>query len=235
MAVLAAVSAVALGACGPSAPSPTASPGPSASTATSGPVTTTTTPASPAGLSPSALADPFLGTGVGGSSVGSIDTFPGADMPFGMVQWSPDTTPDRTSGGGYSYRDSAITGFSLTHMSGPGCAVYGDIPILPTVGAIGADPGASSSPFSHSTEVASPGNYAVTVGKAPVRVRLAVTTERASAGSVFPARAAPTSCSLTIRLPVVESFGIRASVCEISLPFDFQRNSAVCPGAALGL
>jgi len=186
VAVLAAVSAVALGACGPSAPSPTASPGPSASTATSGPVTTTTTPASPAGLSPSALADPFLGTGVGGSSVGSIDTFPGADMPFGMVQWSPDTNPDRTSGGGYSYRDSAITGFSLTHMSGPGCAVYGDIPILPTVGAIGADPGTSSSPFSHSTEVASPGNYAVTVGKVPVRVQLAVTTRAGLGRFRFP-------------------------------------------------
>ena len=52
--------------------------------------------------------------------MGNIDTFPGADMPFGMVQWSPDTTPDRTSGGGYAYQDSAISGFSLTHLSGPG-------------------------------------------------------------------------------------------------------------------
>ena len=77
---------------------------------------------------------------------------------------------DRTSGGGYSYEDSAISGFSLTHMSGPGCAVYGDIPVLPTVGPIGSNPAASKSVFSHSTEVASPGNYAVTVGKPPVRV-----------------------------------------------------------------
>ncbi len=65
--------------------------------------------------------------------------------------------PTGRSGGGYSYKDSAISGFSLTHMSGPGCAVYGDIPILPTVGAIGSDPPASTAPFSHSTEVASPG------------------------------------------------------------------------------
>ena len=128
------------------------------------------------GLTPSQLVDTFVGTGVGGKSVGSIDTFPGADMPFGMVQWSPDTVPDRTSGGGYSYRDSAISGFSLTHLSGPGCPLYGDIPILPTVGAVGHDPGATNAPFSHSTEVASPGNYAVTVGRSPVRVELAVTT-----------------------------------------------------------
>jgi predicted alpha-1,2-mannosidase len=141
----------------------------------------------PAGsLSPSALVDTFVGTGVGGTSVGSIDTFPGADLPFGMVQWSPDTVPDRTSGGGYSYRDSAISGFSLTHMSGPGCAVYGDVPILPTVGAIGTNPVAASSPFSHSTETASPGNYAVTVGRPPVRVVLAVTTRAGLGRFTFP-------------------------------------------------
>ncbi len=136
--------------------------------------------------SPSALVDTFVGTGVGGASVGSIDTFPGADMPFGMLQWSPDTTPDRTSGGGYAYKDSAISGFSLTHMSGPGCAVYGDIPILPTVGAVGADPAASRARFSHATEVASPGNYAVTVGRPPVRVELAVTTRTGLGRFSFP-------------------------------------------------
>ena len=143
-------------------------------------------PASPVGLSPSELVDTFVGTGVGGKSVGSIDTFPGADMPFGMMQWSPDTTPDRTTGGGYSYKDSAISGFSLTHMSGPGCAVYGDIPILPTVGAIGNDPAAARAPFSHSTEVASPGNYAVTEGSPAVRVELAVTTRTGLGRFSFP-------------------------------------------------
>jgi predicted alpha-1,2-mannosidase len=140
-------------------------------------------------LSPSALVDTFVGTGVGGTSVGSIDTFPGADLPFGMVQWSPDTVPDRTSGGGYSYRDSAISGFSLTHMSGPGCPVYGDIPILPTVGAIGTNPEAASAPFSHSTEVASPGNYAVTVSRPPVHVALAVTTRAGLGRFGFPGTA----------------------------------------------
>jgi predicted alpha-1,2-mannosidase len=123
---------------------------------------------------PSAFVDPFMGTGVGGSSVGSINTFPGADVPFGMLQWSPDTAPDRTSGGGYAYRDTSISGFSLTHLSGPGCPVYGDIPILPFVGAITGDPATMRSPFSHRAEVAHPGSYAVTVGRSPVRVELAV-------------------------------------------------------------
>jgi len=117
-----------------------------------------------------------MGTGVGGASVGAIDTFPGADVPFGMLQWSPDTSPDRATGGGYSYTDSAISGFSLTHLSGPGCAVYGDIPVLPTVGAIGRDPEGTTASFSHATEVAHPGSYAVTIGRPQVRVELAVTT-----------------------------------------------------------
>ena len=147
-----ALAVVVVSGCGPS------SPGAGRRSGRPSPPTTSATVASPPdGPSPSALVDTFVGTGVGGKSVGSIDTFPGADMPFGMLQWSPDTTPDRTSGGGYSSKDSAISGFSLTHMSGPGCPVYGDIPILPTVGGIGSDPAATSAAFSHATEVASPG------------------------------------------------------------------------------
>src|ERR1700683_3993663 len=73
---------------------------------------------------PAALVDPFVGTGSGGAVVGQVDTFPGADMPFGMIQWSPDT-PSRPDGGGYNYADTSITGFSLTHFSGPGCQIAG--------------------------------------------------------------------------------------------------------------
>ena len=62
--------------------------------------------------------------------------FPGADIPFGMIQWSPDTSPNAVqAGGGYAYDDSEISGFSLTHLSGTGCPSYQDVPILPTVGA----------------------------------------------------------------------------------------------------
>src|SRR5215831_14821808 len=65
------------------------------------------------------LVDPIVGT-AGNANDGPSDTFPGADTPFGMVQWSPDT-PSRPSGGGYAYADGDIRGFSLTHLSGPGC------------------------------------------------------------------------------------------------------------------
>ena len=145
----------------------------------------------PRSATPAALVDPMMGTGVGGSSVGSINTFPGADVPFGMLQWSPDTTPDRTSGGGYSYRDSKISGFSLTHMSGPGCPIYGDVPILPIVGAIGSNPEAATAVFSHSTEVAHPGSYAVTVGHPGIRAELAVTTRAGLGVFTFPGTGNP--------------------------------------------
>ena len=70
---------------------------------------------------PAGLVDPMDGTGTGAVTPGTIAEFPGADLPFGMIQWSPDTVPDRVgSGGGYSYADSAINGFSLTHLSGVG-------------------------------------------------------------------------------------------------------------------
>ena len=88
-------------------------------------------PASAAQLvtDPASLVNPFIGTS------NAADDFPGADVPFGMVQWSPDT-PSRPDGGGYEYNDSTITGFSLTHLAGPGCGADGDVPILPTVGAV---------------------------------------------------------------------------------------------------
>src|SRR5271166_2679236 len=87
-------------------------------------------------LAPASLVDTFVGTS--GTQIGGpIDDFPGAAVPFGMVQWSPDT-PSQNAGGGYEYTDTAITGFSLTHLSGPGCSVFGDFAFLPTVGEISA-------------------------------------------------------------------------------------------------
>src|SRR5256885_10498927 len=89
---------------------------------------------------PAAMVDPFIGT------AGGFNTFPGADVPFGMIQWSPDTQ-NRHDGGGYDHGDNTFRGFSLTHMSGPGCGGYGDIPILPiTGGAPSGDPGALMQP-----------------------------------------------------------------------------------------
>jgi len=129
---------------------------------------------------PAAFVDPFLGTGSAGGIVGDVDTFPGPSLPFGMIQWSPDT-PKRPAGGGYSYDDDRITGFSLTHLSGVGCFTGGDVPLLPVAGALPDKPGDASLPFRHADEVAEPGFYAVTAGG--IRVEL-TTTLRAGIGRI---------------------------------------------------
>ncbi|HXQ76235.1 MAG TPA: GH92 family glycosyl hydrolase [Acidimicrobiales bacterium] len=135
---------------------------------------------------PVGLVNPLAGTGAAPVAPGNIGEFPGADVPFGMVQWSPDTTPDRTDGSGYSYADSDISGFSLTHMSGTGCASYGDVPVLPTVGPIGVDPENANDSFSHSGEEASPGRYRVALGPAKITAELTVTTRTGLSQFTFP-------------------------------------------------
>jgi predicted alpha-1,2-mannosidase len=133
--------------------------------------------AKPAALvtAPAALVNPFIGTS------NAADDFPGADVPFGMVQWSPDT-PSRPDGGGYEYKDSSITGFSLTHIAGPGCGAGGDIPVLPTVGAVNT--GATDG-FSHADESASPGAYQVKLSNG-VTTELTATTRSGMARFTFP-------------------------------------------------
>ncbi|HEX4491807.1 MAG TPA: GH92 family glycosyl hydrolase [Acidimicrobiia bacterium] len=137
-------------------------------------------------VSPSTLVDPFMGTGVGGTAVGHIDDSPAADLPFGMIQWGPDTAPHRADGGGYSSGDTAISGFSLTHLNGPGCAGLGDVPILPTVGAIAGSPETTTDRFTHESERAAPGRYAVRLTDPGVDVALAVTTRSGIGRFVFP-------------------------------------------------
>ncbi|PWI41522.1 lectin [Streptomyces sp. ICBB 8177] len=105
---------------------------------------------------PASLVNPLIGTS------GAVDTFPGPDMPFGMLQWGPDTTPDRAYGGGYEYKDSKLSGFSLTHLSGPGCSAGGDVPILPYTGALSGNLGSTSVGFSHDDEQTGIGYYGVT-------------------------------------------------------------------------
>jgi predicted alpha-1,2-mannosidase len=128
---------------------------------------------------PTSLVNPFIGTGNGG------DTFPGTDVPFGMVQWSPDTSPDRPDGGGYDYDDSAITGYALTHLSGPGCSAEGDVPILPTVGSIGTSPSSTTEPLDHSDETATPGYYKL--GAGGITTQLTTTRRSGMAAFAFPA------------------------------------------------
>ncbi|MFD5521134.1 lectin [Streptomyces sp. NPDC127066] len=126
--------------------------------------------------SPATVVNPFIGTS------NEANDFPGADVPFGMVQWSPDT-PSRPPGGGYEYNDSSITGFSLTHIAGPGCGAAGDVPVLPTVGAVNT--GATDA-FSHTNESASAGSYKVALNN-QVTTELTTTTRSGMARFTFPA------------------------------------------------
>jgi predicted alpha-1,2-mannosidase len=142
--------------------------------------------------------DVFAGTQPGTHTFGGGHDFPGAAAPFGMVQWSPDTTPADLHGrGGYDHRDSHIKGFSLTHLSGAGCSLYGDFPFLPTTEPVEASPAGEGSSldgefqpgFSHANESGRPGYYSVRLN--PVRgagidVELSATTRTGMARFTFP-------------------------------------------------
>jgi predicted alpha-1,2-mannosidase len=149
----------------------------------SGAAITTTAGATPA-HDLAGYVDPLIGTGSGGEHVGNVDAFPGATVPFGMVQFSPDT-PSHPSGGGYLHDDTSITGFSLTHLSGVGCNITGDIPFLPLTGAVPADPDHASAPFTHDAEQAKAGAYAVTAGG--IETKLTATARTGVATLTYPA------------------------------------------------
>jgi hypothetical protein len=103
--------------------------------------------------------NPFIGT------AGHGHTFPGAIVPFGMIQLSPDTRLTGWDGcSGYHYTDSAIYGFSHTHLCGTGISDYGDILLMPAVGQPFLDPRLVepySTHFDHRNERATPGYYSV--------------------------------------------------------------------------
>lgn len=118
--------------------------------------------------------DPFIGTG------GHGHTYPGALLPFGMVQLSPDTdNKDWDWCSGYHSQDSSIMGFSHTHLSGTGAIDMGDVLIMPVVGEPVFEPGAKNNPtggyrsgFSHKSEIAKPGYYSVKLDDYNVQAEL---------------------------------------------------------------
>jgi predicted alpha-1,2-mannosidase len=126
---------------------------------------------------PSRYVDPFIGTAPGPGANTGGNTFPGPVVPNGMIRLGPDTVPGTANpGGGYSYADTQIRGFSVKRMSGAGCANYGDIPITPTTAAITTSPMDSPasrsvssqyfSTFSHDEEHAGPGSYDIDLHQA---------------------------------------------------------------------
>ncbi len=115
--------------------------------------------------------DPMIGTG------GHGHTYPGAVLPHGMVQLSPDTRMEGWDGcGGYHYSDNYIFGFTHTHLSGTGCSDYGDILLMPMSGKPSPDNKIYGSAFSHTNEKASPGFYSVKLDDENILAELTVTT-----------------------------------------------------------
>ena len=132
--------------------------------------------------------NPLIGTD------GMGHTFPGACVPFGIVQLSPDTDtiPHNVNGiyqpgvyaycAGYQYADSTIVGFSHTHFSGTGHSDLGDLLVMPTTGPLRLHPGTAADPdggyrsrYSHSTEHATPGYYEVMLSDYGIRAQLTAT------------------------------------------------------------
>lgn len=120
--------------------------------------------------------DPFIGTD------GTGHTFPGATLPFGMVQLSPDTRDQGWENcSGYHSSNPTILGFSHTHLSGTGAIDYGDILVMPMSGNYHLLPGDELEPengyrsaFDHATEIAEPGYYAVTLKDNDIRAEMTV-------------------------------------------------------------
>ena len=135
--------------------------------------------------------DPLIGAG--GVGFGIAASFPGPAVPFGQVRPGPDTA--MSSGampilhcGGYYYEDTHIKGFSHIHLHGVGAAEFGNIRFMPTLGIDEdtVDWKGHRSEFSHDTEVAEAGYYAVTLDDTDIRVELTATTHAAMQRYTYP-------------------------------------------------
>lgn len=151
--------------------------------------------AAPAGVGEAAYdaVDVFIGTG------GEGHTFPGATVPYGMVQLSPDTRIQPRKDGygwaaGYRHDDTTIVGFSHTHFSGTGHSDLGDLLLMPGTGEVKLERGHPDRPgsgytsrFRHATETAQPGYYAVTLDDPGVRAELTASARVGMHRYTFPA------------------------------------------------
>ena len=130
------------------------------------------------------LVNPFIGTG------GHGHTYPGASMPFGMMQLSPDTRLEGWDGcSGYHYSDSIMYGFSHTHLSGTGIADYCDVLLMPFTGGVKWKNNEYASPFSHKNEKAHAGYYEVLLDKHNIHAALTTSTRSGMHAYTFPTNA----------------------------------------------
>ena len=131
----------------------------------------------PASESLTSYVKPIIGTS------GHGHTFPGATVPFGMVQLSPDTHNEGWDWcSGYHYSDSSIMGFSHTHLSGTGRGELLDVLMMPTTGSVQFEPGFRENPdggyrsrFSHQSEIAKAGYYSVLLDDYQIKAELTAT------------------------------------------------------------
>lgn len=134
---------------------------------------------------PASLVNPFVGTSLSPLKEPG-NTHPGATRPFGMLYWGPDQTKGRY----YRFENTSTRGFSLTHMSGPGCPAFGDVPILPMLGLPDQSPAvrteAYEAAYNPADQVAEPGYFAVKLGSG-IQVRLAAAVHSGIAELHFPA------------------------------------------------
>ncbi len=133
--------------------------------------------------SPVDYVDPFIGTGFHGH------TYPGATVPFGAVQLSPDTRAGNWDAcAGYHYDDATLKGFSHTHLSGTGCIDLGDILFRPTTQNLdlAAENIYQPAAFSHKDEKASAGYYSVLLKDEGIKAELTATTHVGMHRYTFP-------------------------------------------------
>ncbi len=138
---------------------------------------------------PTIFVDPMIGTG------GHGHVYPGASVPFGMVQLSPDTDNSRWDAcSGYYYDDATLLGFSHTHLSGTGASDMLDLLIVPAVGEVRLDPGTLTDPegsyrtkLSHDHETAMPGYYSLTLPESGIRAELTASLRAGLHRYTFPA------------------------------------------------
>jgi predicted alpha-1,2-mannosidase len=140
---------------------------------------------------PAAYVNPLIG------STASGDTFPGATLPFGMIQWSPVTATGNLysisgASGSYVYGTTKVRGFSLTHLNGTGCAgLDSDVPILPYTADVTTSPSTDttdatySSTFTHANETAQAGYYKLGLDNG-VAAELSATKRTGSGRFAFP-------------------------------------------------
>ena len=130
--------------------------------------------------------NPFIGT-----VIGSGNTYPGAQVPFGMISWSPQSAEFGGSPGGYHYGCDKINGFGLTHLSGVGCNVTCELPFIPCTGDLSVSPAtqrnAYGSKFSHTNETAAPGYYSVDLSTWGIHFETTVAERSGIAHLDFPA------------------------------------------------